>query len=120
MRKELLTELTNDKPQGPLVGVVSCVNLIEWRDSQLQCVKGVTGVSPGEEEREALCIQRGGQSAIDTDPGDTIKTGLFKRQWQTQFESDIHTSAFELKTPHTLHKDNTENMFHSRIPVEDM
>ena len=41
-----------------------------------------------------------GQSAIDTDPGDTIKTGPL-RHWQTQFESDIHTSAFELKTPHT-------------------
>lgn len=55
---------------------VLCKPLIEWRDSQLHlCVKGVTGVSPGRgERREALCIQREGQSAIDTDPGDTIKT----------------------------------------------
>ena len=51
-----------------------CVNLIEWRDSQLQCVdQGVTGVSPGE---SLLCIGRECQSAKDTDPGDTTDTGL--------------------------------------------
>ena len=47
--------------------------LIEWRDSQLQCVdQGVTGVSPGE---SLLCIGRECQSAKDTDPGDTTDTG---------------------------------------------
>ena len=62
---------TFDKDQGRR-GVLR-KPLIEWRDSQLQCVdQGVTGVSPGE---SLLCIGRECQSAKDTDPGDTTDTG---------------------------------------------
>ena len=70
--------------------------LVEWRDSPVAvCVKGVTGVSPFFAYRE-----REGQSAIDTDPGDTIKTLITrvarKTLWQIQFESDANTVTVSL------------------------
>ena len=58
-------------------------------------MKGVTGVSP---KGEILCIQEPGQSAIDTDPGDTISTHslCYKDTLAVQFESDTHTVSVSL------------------------
>ena len=69
--------------------------LVEWRDSLVAvCVKGVTGVSPFFAYRE-----REGQSAIDTDPGDTIKTQGY---CLSHALLERHSGRFNLKVTPTL------------------
>ena len=95
--------------------------LIEWRDSQLQlCVKGVTGVSP--EERGSLHTERGsvcnrhGPCWYNQDRHTFCSEGSGRGNLKVTSHQCVRVEDTKI---YTLHKDTTENMFHSRIPVEE-